>query len=75
MKNFILRLFTWWNGATFGTLWWTWRYGEPVGEDEFGNRYFRSKGGAIDPALGRERRWVIYNGLVEASRVPPSWHG
>src|SRR5271154_4506743 len=22
-----------------------------------------------------ERRWVIYNGVAEASRVPPSWHG
>ena len=21
-----------------------------------------------------ERRWVIYNGVPEASRVPPEWH-
>ena len=75
MKNFFLRLFTWWNGATFGTLLWTWRNGALVGTDEFGNRYYRSKGGRIDPALGRERRWVIYNGLAEPSRIPPSWHG
>ena len=27
----------------------TWLYGEPVGEDEFGNRYYRTKGGKIDP--------------------------
>jgi len=75
MKTFFLRFFTWWNGATFGTLVWTALYGEFVGEDEFGNRYYRTKGGKIDPALGFERRWVIYNGLAEASTVPPSWHG
>lgn len=75
MKTFLLRLFTWWNGQTFGTQWWTWLYGEFVGVDEFGNRYYRTKGRKIDPTLGFERRWVIYNGLVEASKVPPSWHG
>ena len=69
MKTFFLRFFTWWNGATFGTLLTTSLYGEFVGEDEFGNRYYRSKG-KIDPAFGRERRWVIYNGLVEASKLP-----
>jgi NADH:ubiquinone oxidoreductase subunit len=54
---------------------WTSLYGEFVGEDEFGNRYFRTRGGKIDPNLGFERRWVIYNGVAEASTVPPSWHG
>src|SRR5262249_11835146 len=33
------------------------------------------RGGKIDPTLGYERRWVIYNGTAEASIVPPSWHG
>ena len=75
MKTFLLRFFTWWNGQTFGTQVWTRLYGEFVGEDEFGNRYYRTKGGKIDPTLGFERRWVIYNGVAEASRVPPSWHG
>jgi NADH:ubiquinone oxidoreductase subunit len=46
-----------------------------VGEDEYGNRYYRTKGGKIDPVLGFERRWVIYNGYAEASTIPPSWHG
>ena len=75
MKTFLLRFFTWWNGQTFGTLVWTSLYGERVGEDEFGNQYYRTKGGRIDPTLGFERRWVIYNGVSEASTVPPSWHG
>jgi NADH:ubiquinone oxidoreductase subunit len=75
MRKFLLRFFTWWNGQTLGTQLWTWLYGELVGEDEFGNRYFRTKGGKIDRTLGFERRWVIYNGIAEASAVPPSWHG
>ena len=49
MKNFFVRFFTWWNGQTFGTQVWTSLYGEFVGEDEFGNRYYRTKGGKIDP--------------------------
>jgi len=75
MRTFLLRFFTWWNGQTFGTQVWTSLYGEFVGEDEFGNRYYRTKRGKIDPNLGFERRWVIYNGVAEASTVPPSWHG
>jgi NADH:ubiquinone oxidoreductase subunit len=75
MKTFFLRFFTWWNGQTFGTQLWTWRFGEAVGSDEFGNRYYRTAGGKIDPVLLMERRWVIYNGEAEASSVPPSWHG
>jgi NADH:ubiquinone oxidoreductase subunit len=75
MKTFLLRFFTWWNGQTFGTQVWTKLYGEFVGTDELGNRYYRTRGGKIDPTLGFERRWVIYNGLAEASKVPPMWHG
>ena len=63
----ILRaIFIWWRGPTLGTLLATLFTGQPVGEDKFGNRYYESKKG---------RRWVIYNGTVEASRIPPDWHG
>jgi NADH:ubiquinone oxidoreductase subunit len=75
MKRFLVLFFTWWNGSTFGTNLWTRRFGELVGEDETGNRYYRTKGGVIDPTLGFQRRWVIYNGVAEASTIPPSWHG
>lgn len=75
MKNFLLRVFTWWNGATFGTLRTTRRHGELVGEDQFGNRYYRTRNGKKDPTIGVERRWVIYNGYAEASNVPPGWNG
>ena len=67
MKQFLREFFTWWNGQTLGTRFWTWRKGEFVGEDEFGNRYYSEKNGA--------RRWVIYNGVAEASAIPPGWHG
>jgi len=53
-------------GATIGTRLMTWWKGERVGEDTFGNVYYREKGG--------RRRWVIYKGRPEASKVPPAWH-
>ena len=74
IKTFFTRVFTWWNGKTIGTQVWTSLYGELVGEDEFGNLYYRTKGGKIDPTLRFERRWVIYNGYAEASMIPPAWH-
>ena len=55
----------------FTTRFHTWFTGELVGTDAFGNRYYRGKGAKLQ---GRERRWVIYNGDVDASRVPPEWH-
>jgi NADH:ubiquinone oxidoreductase subunit len=75
MKDFLLQFFTWWNGQTLGTRFYTWRKGERVGEDEFGNVYYRTRGGVKDKALGRERRWVIYAGEAEPSRIPAGWHG
>lgn len=61
-------VFTWWEGATFGT--WLGLMGkERVGEDSLGNIYWQ--GGQT--AAGLTRRWVIYNGLNDSSRVPPEW--
>ncbi len=61
------QLFTWWNGWTIGGWIFTRRHGEKVGEDEQGNVYYQTPDG--------KRRWVFYNGVAEASRVPPDWHG
>lgn len=53
----------------------TWLKGELVGQDDFGNRYFRQKGAPPEPkGLWRERRWVMYQGTAEATKVPPEWH-
>ena len=50
------------------------RSGEAVGEDEYGNKYYRERGDGSG-ADGKERRWVVYNGYADASRVPSEWHG
>lgn len=71
--NLFKQLFTWWNGQTIATRFFTWRKGEFVGSDEFGNRYYRAKS-AVPQSIA-ERRWVIYNGVSEASAIPPGWHG
>jgi NADH:ubiquinone oxidoreductase subunit len=65
--SFFSRLFTWWDGQTIGTQIDTWRRGVRVGEDADGNVFYRSRDG--------KRRWVIYKGEAEASRVDPRWHG
>lgn len=66
--NFLLRIFTWWNQSqTSGIRIFTARKGVKVGEDAEGNVYYQTKDG--------KRRWVIYNGEIEASRIPPEWHG
>ncbi len=65
--KFLLRLLTWWNSSTLNTAFYTWRYGVRVGEDSQGNVFYNSRDG--------KRRWVIYNGESEASRIAPEWHG
>ena len=64
--NFLVRALTWWNGSTLGTALYTRRRGVPVGSDSQGNNYFKDR--------TEDRRWVMYNGVVEASRIPPEWH-
>jgi NADH:ubiquinone oxidoreductase subunit len=73
--NFLTKLFTWWDGATIGTLLFSAMNGEHVGTDAQGNKYYRAKKNGAKDTSGRERRWVIYNGANDASRVPSEWHG
>ena len=54
-----------------GTKLYTWINGVYVGKDRQGNRYYTSK--KRYPSE-KSKRWVIYNGIVEASKVPPHWH-
>ena len=65
--NTLLRAVTWWNDSTLNTKIFTWRKGEKVGEDDQGNVFYRN---ADD-----SKRWVMFNGEVEASRISPDWHG
>lgn len=64
--TYVMMLFAWWRHATWGTLVYTWLHGVAVGTDSFGNRYYRTKDG--------KRRWVLYNGTVEGSRVASEWY-
>ena len=64
-KDFLIEIFAWWRGNTWGTRLWARMRGEEVGRDEFGNVYYRGKDG---------RRMVIYNGAAEATKIPPGWH-
>jgi len=63
---------------TLGTRLLTWLRGELVGSDAYGNRYYRDRGATPlrrgGGRFSREKRWVIYNGEPEASKVPPEWH-
>lgn len=38
-----------------------------VGHDQFGNKYYTDR--------KNKRRWVLYKGIDEASKVPAEWHG
>jgi NADH:ubiquinone oxidoreductase subunit len=59
--------------ATIGTRIHTWLSGRYVGRDEFSNRYYEER---RNPKAGtRRRRWVMYNGMAEPSKVPAHWHG
>lgn len=71
--NVLSRIFGWWSGATIGTFFTVGRRGELIGTDESGNRYYQSRDNVSYD--GRKRRWVIYNGYAEASKVTPDWHG
>lgn len=45
--------------------------GVAVGQDALGNRYYHERS---TPKGQRQRRWVIYSGEPEASKVPADWH-
>lgn len=56
---------------TIGTKISTFFKGRHVGTDAFGNRYFIEK--KIRSGQ-RTRRWVMYKGVAEPSKVPPMWN-
>jgi NADH:ubiquinone oxidoreductase subunit len=50
----------------------TWLKGELVGEDQYGNRYYRER---RDRPWRRQKRWVVYAHDAEPTEVPPGWVG
>jgi NADH:ubiquinone oxidoreductase subunit len=59
--------------ATIGTRLYTWFQGRYKGSDAYGNRYYEAR--RETSATGHKKRWVVYRGLAEPSKVPPTWHG
>ena len=66
MINLFKQIFTWWNKQTLGTFIYTLVKGKFVGQDQFGNKYYSD---AKD-----KKRWVIYDSIVESSKIAPEWH-
>ena len=58
------QIFVWWHRQTFGTFLKTLFFGKFVGQDEFGNKYYRNK---------KDERWVVYSGNVDASKITNDW--
>lgn len=46
-------------------------FNKKIGEDQFGNKYYESNN--ID-CYKLKKRYVIYKGRTEPSKVPPMWH-
>ena len=65
MLTLLNKIFTWWNQDTFGTRIKTILFGKLVGKDSQGNKYYESKDG---------KRWIIYSGTVDASKIPIEWY-
>ena len=45
--------------------------GRLVGKDAAGNRYYTER---KTRAVGRTKRWVVYKGEPDGSKVPAEWH-
>ncbi len=58
--------------STASMLYLTWRRGTFVGQDQYGNKYYKGK--PVHTQF-HERRWVLYAGEPEATRMPPEWQG
>jgi len=54
-----------------GTILYTWFKGNFVGTDKEGNKYYTN---SKNYKAKEAKRWVVFNGEIEASRVPPHWH-
>ncbi len=68
----MFKLFTWWNGVSPGSAFDIKRRSTLIGTDEYGNRYYEDRKISVE---NRKRRYVIYNGMAEPSKVPAEWHG
>ena len=60
---------------SLGILLFTRFRGAFVGKDEHGNRYYKERSPRQRSGTKqKERRWVLYDGYPDASKVPPLWN-
>lgn len=52
----------------WGLLLYTKLFGQHIGSDSFNNKYYKTKNSIP------EKRWVIYNGIYDASKIPAEWY-
>jgi len=50
---------------------WVKIFSKQIGVDQFGNKYFIGRG---KTSLGQNKRYVVYHGIADGSKVPPMWH-
>ena len=65
MLTIFKEIFIWWNRQTLGTRIHTLFFGNLIGKDDYGNKYYQSKNG---------KRWVIYKDEIDASKIPNEWY-
>ena len=65
MLTLLKKIFIWWDQETLGTKLKTLFSGTLAGKDAAGNRYYHNKNG---------KRWVIYSGEIDASKIPIEWY-
>tara|TARA_B100000401_G_C52419340_1_gene537395 strand:- start:119 stop:481 length:363 start_codon:yes stop_codon:yes gene_type:complete len=65
MLTIFKKIFIWWNQDTLGTKLKTILFGNFVGKDHLGNKYYESKNG---------KRWVIYSNEIDATKIPVEWY-
>jgi len=65
MLTLFKKIFIWWDQETLGTKLKTIFSGKFVGSDSIGNKYYQDKAG---------KRWVIYSGEIDASKIPTDWY-
>ena len=65
MLTLFKKIFIWWNQETLGTKIKTILFGKLIGTDQLGNKYYTNKSG---------KRWVIYSGEIDASKIPNEWY-
>ena len=57
-----------------GTTLLTWIKGKYIASDDYGNMYYQERFYFNPKPERKPRRWVIYKGIPEASKVPAEWH-